>query len=65
MVASLGGGAGLGVVGGLHRLGNERARLSPDVALSSLRAAIVIFAIAWLVVVTLRFGRLLRAQGQP
>lgn len=63
MLASAGIGAGFGMVAGLQRLGQEPARVSPDVALTALRAAVVFFVLAWLVVVTIRFGRLLRAKS--
>jgi hypothetical protein len=65
MLASLGIGAGFGLVGGLYRLGKEPPRLTPDVAASTLRAAIILFAVVWLVMVTVRLGRLLRTKPRP
>ena len=59
MLASIGIGAGFGMVAGLQRLGQEPARMTPDVALTAVRAAIVFFVLTWLVVVAIRFGRLL------
>jgi hypothetical protein len=61
MLASLGIGAGFGLVGALHRLGSEPARLTPDAAVSTARAAFVLLMVVWLVVVAIRFGRHLRA----
>ena len=61
MLASAGIGAGFGMVAGLQRLGQEPARVTPEVALTTIRAAVVFFVLAWLVVVAIRFGRLLRA----
>lgn len=61
MLASAAIGAGFGMVAGLQRLGQEPASVTPDVALTALRVAIAFFALAWLVVVTIRFGRHLRA----
>jgi hypothetical protein len=58
MLASLGIGAGFGLVGGLYRLGKEPARLTPEVAASTLRAALILFVVAWLVAVTVRLARL-------
>jgi hypothetical protein len=60
MLASAGIGAGFGIVAGLQRLGQEPARISLDVAVTAGRAAVVFVVLAWLVVVTIRFGRLLR-----
>ena len=57
MLASLGIGAGLGLVAGLLRLGAEPARLTLDVALAAVRVAVFAFVVAWLVVVGVRFGR--------
>jgi hypothetical protein len=57
MLASLGIGAGMGLVAGLFRLGAEPARFSQDVALTTVRAAVFFFGVAWLVVVGVRFGR--------
>jgi hypothetical protein len=62
MLASFGIGAGFGLIGGLHRLGKEPARLSQDVAVSALRGAVLLFVVVWLVIVTMRFGRLLWAH---
>jgi len=59
MLASLGAGAGLGLIGGLHRLGKEPARLSQDVAFAAVRGAALLFVVVWFVTVTIRFGRLL------
>jgi hypothetical protein len=64
MLASVGIGAGFGMVAGLQRLGQEPARVSLDVAVTVARAAVVFFVLAWLVVVTLRFGRLLRRAAR-
>lgn len=64
MLASAGIGAGFGMVAGLQRLGQEPARISQDVALTALRVAVVFFVVAWLVVVTVRFGRLLRRTNR-
>ncbi len=60
MLASTGIGVGFGMVAGLQRLGQERASVTPDIAMTAVRAAIVFLVVAWLVVVTVRFGRLLR-----
>ena len=57
MLASLGVGAGFGTIGGLHRLGSAPATITPDVAMMSLRAALVFFAVGWLVAIAVRFGR--------
>ena len=62
MLASLGIGAGYGVVGGLYRLGSAPASITPEVAMTSARAALVFFVVAWLVAATVRFGRFLLAQ---
>lgn len=59
MSASLGIGAGFGVVAGLHRLGSEPASMTPAVAGTSMRVALAFFAVTWLAVVAIRFGRLL------
>ena len=59
MLASLGVGAGFGVVGGLHRMGSEPASMTPEVALTAGRAALFFFAVAWLLAVAIRFGRFL------
>jgi hypothetical protein len=64
MLASLGIGAGFGVIGGLHRLGSQPASITPDVALTSGRAALVFFAVAWLAAVAVRFGRALWARNK-
>jgi hypothetical protein len=61
MLASLGIGAGLGLVAGLHRLGAEPARLTLDVVVTFVRAAVFVFVVAWLVAVAVRCGRLLRS----
>jgi hypothetical protein len=63
MLASLGIGAGFGVIGGLHRLGSQPATITPEVAMTSARAAVVFFAVAWLVAVAVRFGRFLRVRN--
>lgn len=60
MLGSLGIGAGLGMVAGLQRLGQEPASMTPDVAMTAVRAAIVFFVLTWLVVVAIRFVQLLR-----
>lgn len=59
MLASFGVGAGFGLIGGLHRLGKEPARLSQDVAVAAVRGAVLLFVVFWLVTVTMRFCRLL------
>jgi hypothetical protein len=64
MAASLGIGAGFGVIAGLHRLGNAPASITPEVAMTSLRAALVFFAVAWLVATGVRFGRSLWARNE-
>jgi hypothetical protein len=64
MLASLGVGAGFGMVAGLQRLGQEPARMTPEVALTAMRAAAVFFVLAWLAVVAIRFGRLLRRASR-
>ena len=61
MLASPGIGAGFGLVAGLQRLGREPAQISPDVAATAARSAVAFFVLAWLVVVTIRFRRLMRA----
>jgi len=62
MSASLGIGAGFGMIAGLHRLGSAAASITPEVALTSLRAALVFFVVTLVAVVTVRFGRLLLTQ---
>jgi hypothetical protein len=62
MLASAGIGAGFGMIAGLQRLGQEQARVSPEVAVTTARAAITILAVAWLVAVAVRFGRLVRTD---
>jgi hypothetical protein len=64
MLASLGIGAGLGLVAGLLRLGAEPARLSQDVAVAMLRAAGFVFVVAWLGAIAVRFCRLVRSRGR-
>jgi hypothetical protein len=64
MLASLGIGAGYGVVGGLYRLGSAPASITPDVAMTSLQAALVFFVAAWLVAVAVRFCRSLWARNK-
>ncbi len=61
MLASLGIGAGLGLVAGLQRLGAEPARLSGDVVMATIRAAVIVFVVAWVAAVGVRFGRRLRS----
>ena len=61
MLASLAIGTGFGLVAGLQRLGQERAQITGEVAMTALRAAVVFLVLAWLGVVAIRFGRLLRA----
>ena len=63
MLASLGIGAGLGLFAGLQRLGMEPARVTPDVAVTTVRAALLVLVIAWLATVAIRFGRLVRCKG--
>ncbi len=62
MLASLGIGAGFGLIAGLHRLGSRPATITPDGALTSGRAALAFLALAWLVAVTVRFVRQRRMQ---
>jgi hypothetical protein len=62
MLASLGIGAGLGLVAGLQRLGMELARITPDVAVTIIRAALFVFFTAWLAAVAVRFGRFLLSE---
>jgi hypothetical protein len=64
MLASLGIGAGFGLIAGLHRLGSEPASISPEVAMTSVRAALAFFVVAWLVAIAVRFGRFLRARNE-
>jgi hypothetical protein len=61
MLASLGVGGGLGLVAGLLRQGREPAHLALAEAVAMLRAAVLVFVVAWLVVVAVRFGRRLRS----
>jgi hypothetical protein len=61
MLASLGIGAGLGVVAGLHRQGAAPATLSLDVGVTVIRAAVFAVVVAWLVAIAVRFGRRLRS----
>jgi hypothetical protein len=62
MLASLGVGAGFGLIGGLHRLGDRPATITPEMAALSLRVALFFFVVAWLVALTVRFGRCLWAR---
>ena len=62
MLASLGIGAGLGLVAGLQRLGMEPARITHEVALIIARAALFMFVTAWLATVAIRFGRFLLSE---
>ena len=64
MLASLGIGAGYGMVGGLYRLGSAPASITPDVAVMVVRTALIFLVVTWLVVVTIRFGRFLRARNE-
>jgi len=64
MLTSLFIGAGFGLIGGLHRLGNAPASITPDVAMTSVRVALVFFAVTWLVVATARFGRSLWSRNE-
>jgi hypothetical protein len=64
MLASLGIGAGFGLIGGLHRLGDRPAAITPDVAMTSLRVALVFFVVTWLVAIAVRFGRSLWARNE-
>jgi hypothetical protein len=61
MLASLFIGAGYGMVGGLYRLGNAPASITPEVAVMVVRTALVFFVVTWLVAIAVRFGRSLRA----
>ena len=62
IVANRVGGAGFGLIAGLHRLGSRPATITPDGALTSGRAALAFLALAWLVAVTVRFVRQRRMQ---
>ena len=64
MSASLGIGAGFGLIAGLHRLGSEPASITPDVARTCASAAITFFVVAWLAVVATRFARFLWAGNK-
>ena len=64
MLASLGTGAGLGLIAGLHRQGAEPARLSQDVVVTIVRAALFFFVVAWLVAIAIRFVRFVRSERQ-
>ena len=64
MLASLGIGAGYGMVGGLYRLGSAPASITPDVAVMVVRTALIFLVVAWLVAATVRFGRSLRARNE-
>jgi len=64
MPASIGIGAGFGMVAGLQRLGQEPAGVTLDVAMTAVRAAVVFFIPAWLVAVAIRCGRLLRGTAR-
>jgi hypothetical protein len=64
MLVSLGIGAGFGLIAGLHRLGSEPASITPEVAMTSMRAALVFFVVAWLVAIAVRFGRSLWARNE-
>lgn len=55
-LSSLGIGAGFGLIAGLHRLGNQPATITSEVALTCGRAALAFFAVGWLVAVAIRFG---------
>lgn len=59
MLASLGIGAGFGMIAGLHRLGQQAARVTPEVAATVVQVAMFFFVMAWGVSVAVRFGRLL------
>ena len=63
MLASLAIGAGFGLVAGLQRLGREPAQISPEVAETAARTAVAFFVLAWLLVVAIRFARLLRGTS--
>jgi len=63
MLVSLGIGAGLGLVAGLQRLGMEPARITHEVAVTIVRAALFAFVIAWLAAIAIRFGRLVQSKG--
>jgi len=49
------------VIGGLHRLGSQRATMTPEVAMTSARTAFVFFAATWAAAVC--FGRSLWARN--
>lgn len=59
MLASAGIGAGFGLIAGLHRLGQEPASISLEVAMTAARGAVVFLLLAWLVAVTFRIVRFL------
>lgn len=61
MLAGLGIGAGLGLVAGLQRLGMEPAKITQEVAVTTIRAALLVCVTAWLATVAIRFGRFLRS----
>ena len=63
MLASLGIGAGYGMVGGLYRLGSAPASITPDVAAMVVRTALIFLVVTWLVVIAVRFGRFWRARN--
>ena len=64
MLASLGIGAGYGMVGGLYRLGSAPASITPDVAAMVVRTALIFLVVTWLVVVMIRLVRFLRAPNE-
>ena len=64
MLASLGIGAGYGMVGGLYRLGSAPASITPDVAVVVVRTALIFLVVTWLVVVMIRLVRFLRARNE-
>jgi hypothetical protein len=63
MLASLGIGAGFGLIGGLYRLGDAPATITSEVALASVRVALFFLVVAWLVATAVRLGRSLWARN--
>jgi len=64
MLASLGIGAGFGLIAGLHQLGNQPARITPDVATSAGRGALVFFVFGGVGAVLIRFVHILWMRGR-